>query len=114
MLLRVRRMYRGGPIMAVRLRQPLVGGGEYDPGLWGRQDLGRYGTSGRLVRNWIVRATGGLETRPGSRFIGEVKNSAKPARVLPFQVTEALGYLVVANGGVFQLDRKITRLNSSH
>src|SRR3546814_3167565 len=76
--------------MAVRLLQPSFGGGEYDPGLWGRQDLGRYGTSGRLVRNWIVRATGGLETRPGSRFIGEVKNSAKPARVLPFQVTEAL------------------------
>src|SRR3546814_11518813 len=45
---------------------------------------------------------GVLETRPGSRFIGDVKNSAKPARVLPFQVTEALGYLVVANGGVFQ------------
>src|SRR3546814_8074897 len=57
---------------------------------------------GRLVRNWIGRATGGLGTRPGSRFIGEVKNSAKPARVLPFQVTEALGFLVVANGGVFQ------------
>src|SRR3546814_19673548 len=45
---------------------------------------------------------GVLETRPGSRFIGDVKNSAKTARVLPFQVTEALGYLVVANGGVFQ------------
>src|SRR3546814_19003809 len=35
-------------------------------------------------------------------FIGEVKNSAKRARMLPFQVAEALGYLVVANGGVFQ------------
>lgn len=85
-----------------RLLQPSFGGGEYDPALWGRQDLGRYGISGRLVRNFIVRPTGGMSTRPGTVFVGEVRDSAKPARLIPFQVSETLGYLVVLNDGYMQ------------
>lgn len=82
--------------------QPSFGGGEYDPGLWGRQDLGRYGISGRLVKNWIVRPTGGLERRPGTRFIGEVKDSTRPVRFLRFHISETLAYLCVFNAGVVQ------------
>ncbi len=87
--------------MAVIL-QPSFGGGEYDPGLWGRQDLGRYGISGRLVKNWIVRPTGGLERRPGTRFIGEVKDSTRPVRFMRFSISETLAYLCVFNAGVVQ------------
>lgn len=82
--------------------QPSFGGGEYDPALWGRQDLGRYGISGRVVSNWIVLPTGGMERRPGTVFCGAVEDSTRPTRYLPFQVTAELSYLVVANGGVFQ------------
>lgn len=80
--------------MAAKLIQPSFGGGEYDPDLWGRQDLGRYGISGRLVRNFIVRSSGGMVTRPGTQFVAEVKDSSRQVRLLPFAVSELLAYIV--------------------
>jgi len=101
--------------------QPSFGGGEYDPSLWGRQDLGRYGISGRLVKNWIVRPTGGLESRPGTRFIGEVKDSARPVRFMRFHISEELAYLCVLNAGVIQfiyrgafVESSGSRIETSH
>ncbi len=85
-----------------KLLQPSFGGGEYDPNLWGRQDLGRYGISGRLIENWIIRPTGGMERRPGTQFIGAVKDSTRAVRLMRFEVSDELSYLVVANAGVFQ------------
>lgn len=88
--------------MGAKLLQPSFGGGEYAPALWGRQDLARYGVSGRYIRNWIVRPTGGLDSRPGLQFIGAVKDSTRPVRVIEFEVSEDVAYVVVLNAGVMQ------------
>lgn len=80
--------------MGVTLLQPSFGGGEYAPNLVGRQDLARYGISGRRVHNFIVRPTGGLQMRPGTRFCAETKDSTKRSRLIPFVVSESLAYVV--------------------
>lgn len=88
--------------MGAKLLQPSFGGGEYAPALWGRQDLARYGVSGRLIRNWIVRPTGGMDSRPGLQFIGAVKDSTRPVRVVEFEVSEDVAYVAILNAGVIQ------------
>jgi hypothetical protein len=45
-------------------------GGEISPSLYGRIDLEKYQTSLRRCRNFIVRQSGGIENRPGFRFLG--------------------------------------------
>jgi len=45
-------------------------GGEVSPGLYGRQDLAKYGTGCAVMRNWYVDARGGASVRPGTQFIG--------------------------------------------
>jgi hypothetical protein len=78
----------------MRLLQPSFGGGEYAPALRGRADLARFGISGKQFRNFIVRPTGGFESRPGTVFVAECKFSDKAVRLLDFQVSEELAYIV--------------------
>jgi hypothetical protein len=85
--------------MVAKLLQPSFGGGEYAEELLGRVDLARYGISGKTVRNFIVRTSGGLDVRPGTDFIGEVKDSAKATRLLPFIVSETLAYAIELSPG---------------
>lgn len=80
--------------MGAKLLQPSFGGGEYAEELLGRVDLARYGISGKTVRNFIVRTTGGLDTRPGTDFIGEVKDSSRATRLAPFTVSETIAYVI--------------------
>jgi hypothetical protein len=84
-----------------KLLQPSFGGGEYAPDLLGRVDLARYGISGLRLRNFIVRSTGGLDTRPGTDFVGEVKGSAV-CRLLPFTVSETLAYVIELTPGAMR------------
>lgn len=86
----------------VDLLQPSFGGGEYAPDLWGRQDLGRLGISGRSILNWAVRTTGGLDTLPGTVFNGAVRNSSRPARFMKFEVSQSISYVLVLNDGFIQ------------
>lgn len=80
--------------MAVKALQPSFGGGEYAPQLVGRQDLARYGISARTMLNWRPRPTGGMETREGTVFCAETKDSTKASRLLPFIVAEELAYVI--------------------
>ncbi len=80
--------------MGVKVLQPSFGGGEYAPQLVGRQDLARYGISARTMLNWRPRATGGMQTREGTKFCAATKDSTKASRLLPFIVAEELAYVV--------------------
>ena len=78
----------------MKLLQPTFGGGEYAPALRGRADLARFGISGKQFKNFIVRPTGGIESRPGTQFVAECKYSNKEVRLLDFQVSEDVAYIV--------------------
>lgn len=85
--------------MAQRFLQPTMSGGEMSPGLAGRVDLVRYATSLKTCRNFMVKPTGGVFKRPGTRFLGEVKDSSKYVRLIPFIYSTTARYLIEMGPG---------------
>ena len=58
--------------------------GEMSPRLLGRVDIARYPNSVKRMENFFPLVHGGARRRWGSRFLAEVKDSTKLARLLPF------------------------------
>ena len=85
--------------------QPSFSRGELSPRLSSRVDLTMYQTGLETCRNWIVLPHGGLTVRPGTRFVAEVKDSAKEARLLPFEFSTDEAYVIVAGDGNFRFMR---------
>jgi hypothetical protein len=46
-------------------------GGEIGPNSLGRHDIDRWQSSAEVVRNWIARAEGGADNRPGTHIVGQ-------------------------------------------
>jgi hypothetical protein len=80
--------------MGAPLLQPTFSGGELSPSLYARVDIERYGNSVKTAKNFLVRPTGGLVNRPGLQFIGEVKDSAKRVRLIPFEFSVEVAYVI--------------------
>src|SRR5258706_5324659 len=59
-------------------------GGELTPSLYARVDINKYNFGLRQLRNFMVMRHGGATNRPGTVFIGEVKDSSKTIRFIPF------------------------------
>lgn len=59
-------------------------GGEISPSLYARVDQTKYATGLRTCRNFLVMRHGGLANRPGSSWVGEVIDSTKTVRLVPF------------------------------
>lgn len=70
---------------AIPFIQPSFAAGELSPFLYGRVDLAKFKVGARTLRNFFVHAHGGASNRPGTRFVGEVDDSAKRHRLIPFQ-----------------------------
>jgi len=65
--------------------QPSFAAGELSPFLYGRVDLAKFHVGARTMQNFFVHPHGGASNRPGTRFIGEVDDSARRHRLIPFQ-----------------------------
>ncbi len=68
----------------VRTLQRSFGGGELTPEMFGRIDDVKYQTGLALCRNFVVLPHGPATNRPGTKYVNEVKNSAKRTRLIPF------------------------------
>jgi len=66
------------------IAQRSFAGGEISPALYGRVDIVKYSTGLRTCRNFIVARHGGVYNRAGTTFVGEVKDSTKTVRLIPF------------------------------
>lgn len=66
------------------LSQRSFSGGEIAPALYQRVDTSKYAFGLRTLRNSYVMRHGGLANRPGTKWIGEVKDSTKATRLIPF------------------------------
>lgn len=75
--------------------QPTFAGGEVSPAVAARVDLELYGNSLALCRNFIVRKTGGIDNRPGTGFVGEIGDSTRTARLIPFEFSTVQAYMLV-------------------
>lgn len=69
--------------------------GELAPSLRSRADVNKYMNGLALCENMIIRAQGGAYSRPGTRFVAEIGNSAKRGRLLPFSYSTIQTYILV-------------------
>ena len=69
--------------------------GEIAPALQSRADLTKYATGLRKCENFLVRAQGGVYSRPGLRFIGELDDSTRKGRLIPFSFNTEQTYMLV-------------------
>ena len=68
--------------------------GELSPKLRGRIDIEKYAMGCKTLENFFCRAHGGVQRRPGTYFIGEVKDSSKATRLIPFQFNTTQAYIL--------------------
>lgn len=68
--------------------------GEISPYLSGRADTVAYATGLKTCRNFMVQKFGGVQNRPGTEFVREVKDSTKAVRLLPFVFNDAQTYVL--------------------
>lgn len=69
-------------------------GGEIAPALYARVDTSKYTTGLRTLRNMLVMRHGGATNRPGTTFVGEVKDSTKTVRFIPFVFNSDQTYIL--------------------
>lgn len=74
--------------------QPTFAAGELSPSASARTDIARYYTGLKLCRNFMVMPYGGVRNRPGTKFVCEVKDSAKQYRLIPFQFNDVQTYVL--------------------
>ncbi|MDQ0392178.1 hypothetical protein [Labrys monachus] len=89
--------------MTIYSIQATFGRGELTPKLHSRADLDHFKMGLSICRNWMVMRQGGLKRRPGTQFIAEVKDSSRPARLIPFIYNASQAYVLVLNAGVFRV-----------
>lgn len=74
-------------------------GGELSPRLYGRPDLAKYADSVKLARDVVVMQHGGACGRPGTDYVGAVKDSTKITRLVPFVRDQDNAYVVEMGDG---------------
>jgi hypothetical protein len=78
----------------LRAYQPSFTAGELSPALWARTDLAKYQSGLKTALNVFVHPHGGASNRSGMEFCGEVKTSADPTRMVPFQFSTIQSYVL--------------------
>lgn len=68
--------------------------GEWAPQLYARVDLTKYRSGAALLENYFVDYRGGASTRTGTKYILQAYKSAKPVRLIPFQASFNIGYVL--------------------
>lgn len=68
--------------------------GEWSPLAYGRSDIAAYKNALATCLNYVPTAQGGLTRRPGTRYVANVKNSADPVRLIPFEFSDTQAYVL--------------------
>jgi hypothetical protein len=96
--------------------------GELSPKIEGRPDLAAYFEGGRTVKNWFLMRQGGLQRRPGTRFVAEIGRTvdgviatpAAGALLLPFEATIDDAFIVqVFDAGITYFFKNKARIDST-
>lgn len=94
--------------MAIRYKriQTNFTAGEVSPRLLARTDLDdAYDQALKTLENAYSLPHGGAKRRPGSVFVGEVRDSTKNVRLIPFVYSQSISYVLVLNNGYMQFVR---------
>ncbi len=79
--------------------------GEISPLLEGRADLDRYKSGAKTMLNAYALPHGAVKRRVGTHFVAEVRNSARPARVIEHVTSQTIATILVFNDGFIQFVR---------
>ncbi len=79
--------------------------GEISPRLEGRTELEKYRAGLSELTNMVVHPHGGVSRRPGTEFLGEVKDSATKTRLIPFQFKTTDTYILEFGDSVMRVYR---------
>jgi hypothetical protein len=71
--------------------------------LWGRSDIAPYAAAVRQGINVCIQKYGGLTKRPGTRFVYEIRDANKTARLLPFEGAYEASYVMTLGQAVMRL-----------
>ena len=79
--------------------------GELSPRLEGRTNLEKYREGLAELTNMVVMPHGGVTRRPGTEFLGEVKDSSVKTRLIPFQFKTSATYILEFGNQVMRVYR---------
>ena len=79
--------------------------GEISPIMYGRKDLPKYAYGCKTNQNMLTFLQGPSFRRPGTQFIGEIKNSDQAARPIPFIFSTTDAYIIEAGTGYMRFWR---------
>jgi hypothetical protein len=68
--------------------------GEWSPSLYARVDLAKYRSGAALLENFFVDYRGGASSRPGTKYILRCYKSNTSVRLISFQASSTVGYLL--------------------
>lgn len=80
--------------MPQTLMQHAFHSGEWAPALNARVDLLKYHSAAALMKNYFVDYRGGASSRPGLKYCLQTYRNASVARLIPFQLTPTVGYVL--------------------
>lgn len=86
----------------MRVTQNSFTGGELSTPLNARNDLAKYSTGVKTLRNGFVQQEGAISNRSGLEFVGEVKDSSKKTRLIPFSFNTEQTYIIEAGNKYFR------------
>lgn len=73
---------------------PSFNAGELSPRLESRPDLEKYGSGCRTLENFLIMPYGGVNRRPGLKYIGAAKYSNKTARLIGFNFSATTNFVL--------------------
>ena len=76
------------------LNQPSFAAGELSPELRRRIDLQRYSIGAEVIQNMIVLPRGGVQSRPGTQYLGVVKTASALTRLCEFIFSTTQAYIL--------------------
>ena len=68
--------------------------GEWSPSLYARVDVQKYRSGATRIENFFVDYRGGVSSRFGTKYVLQAYNSGYPVRVIPFQASYNVGYIL--------------------
>lgn len=82
------------PQVEIKIAQTNFTSGVLSPKLYGRTELAQYSNGLKELVNYGIMPQGGIERRPGTKFVNEVKTSSKKTRLIPFVFSTEQAYVL--------------------
>lgn len=76
--------------------------GEISPKLRGRVDIEQYGQALADATNWLVTPQGGVDRRPGTKFVAPLRDESQTGRLVEFEFNEEQAYCLIVNAATIR------------